>query len=102
MPEETSRSLNHYAVFAFAYLKWADWRQGATRREFQRQMRPDATSTGVVGDRIALARGKGISVDAMHELNRNEVERLISKAERMGPSSLTQTERDFLDRMSVR
>ena len=90
------------AVFAFAYLKWADWRQGASRREFQRQMRPDATSTGVVGDRIALARWKGISLQAMHELNRGEVERLIAKAERSGPASLSQSERDFLDRMSVR
>ena len=90
------------AVFAFVYLKVADWRQGASRREFQRQLRPDATTTGIVGDRIALARWKGISVDAMHELNRAEVERLITKAEHTGPSSLSQAERDFLDRMSVR
>jgi membrane associated rhomboid family serine protease len=90
------------AVFAFAYLKWTDWRQGASRREFQRQMRPDGTVTGLVGDRIALARWKGISIDSMHELNRGEVERLIAKAERSGPSSLSQAERDFLDRMSVR
>ena len=90
------------AVFAFLYLKWADWRQGAAKREFKRQMRPDATSSGIVGDRVALARWKGISIASMHELNRGEVERLIAKAERMGPSSLTQSERDFLDRMSVR
>lgn len=90
------------AVFAFLYLKWADWRQGASRREFQRALRPDATTAGVVGDRIALARWKGISVDSLHELNRSEVERLVTKAERNGPSSLTQAERDFLDRMSVR
>ncbi len=90
------------AAFAFLYLKWADWRQGTARREFQRQMRPDATTTGLVGDRIALARWKGITLDSMHELNRGEVERLVAKAERSGPSSLTQAERDFLDRMSVR
>ncbi|MGE0158292.1 MAG: rhomboid family intramembrane serine protease [Gemmatimonadales bacterium] len=90
------------AVFAFAYLRLASWRQGATRREFQRQLRPDATAAGIVGDRMALARWKGISVEAMHELNRGEVERLIAKAERLGPSSLSQAERDFLDRMSVR
>jgi membrane associated rhomboid family serine protease len=90
------------AVFAFAYLKWADWRQGASKREFQRQMRPDATAPGIVGDRIALARWKGISIESMHELNRGEVERLLAKAERSGPSSLSQSERDFLDRMSVR
>jgi membrane associated rhomboid family serine protease len=103
----TGRGIAHFAhlggaVFAFAYLKWADWRQGASKREFQRQMRPDATARGVVGDRIALARWKGISIESMHELNRGEVERLLAKAERSGPSSLSQSERDFLDRMSVR
>ena len=90
------------AVFAFLYIKWADWRQGSAKREFHRQMRPDATSTGIVGDRVALARWKGIPIASMHELNRGEVERLVAKAERTGPSSLTQSERDFLDRMSVR
>jgi hypothetical protein len=90
------------AAFAFAYLKWADWRLGAAKREFQRQMRPDATAKGVVGDRVALARWKGISVASMHELNRGEVERLLAKAEHTGPASLTQSERDFLDRMSVK
>jgi membrane associated rhomboid family serine protease len=89
------------AAFAFLYLKWADWRLGSAKREFQRQLRPDATSRGIVGDRIALARWKGISVSSMHELNRGEVERLLAKAERTGPASLTQTERDFLDRMSM-
>jgi membrane associated rhomboid family serine protease len=90
------------AAFAFAYLKWADWRRGAAKREFDRQMRPDATARGIVGDRIALARWRGIALGSMHELNRGEVERLLAKAERSGPSSLTQSERDFMDRMSVR
>jgi membrane associated rhomboid family serine protease len=90
------------AAFAFAYLKWAEWRMGSAKREFQRQMRPDATARGAVGDRVALARWKGISVESMHELNRGEVERLLAKAERSGPASLTQSERDFLDRMSVK
>jgi membrane associated rhomboid family serine protease len=103
----TFRGIAHFAhlggaVFAYLYLKWADWRQGASRREFQRALRPDATTSGIVGDRVALARWKGISVESMHELNRSEVERLVAKAERSGPSSLSQAERDFLDRMSVR
>jgi hypothetical protein len=38
----------------------------------------------------------------MHELNRGEVERLLAKAEQGGPASLSQSERDFLDRMSVK
>jgi membrane associated rhomboid family serine protease len=88
-------------AFAFAFLKWWEWRKGAGKRQFQRQMTPDATSRGIVGDRVALARWKGISVESLHELNRGEVERLITKAERDGPSSLTRSEREFLDRMSV-
>jgi membrane associated rhomboid family serine protease len=87
-------------AFAFAYLKWWDWRKGAAKRAFQTKMKPDASPRGVTGERIALARWKGISVESLHELNRGEVERLISKVERDGASSLTQSERDFLDRMS--
>ena len=90
------------AAFAFVFLKWWEWRMGASKRDFQRQLRPDATGKGLVGDRVALARWKGISVESLHELNRGEVERLLAKAERDGPASLTQSERDFMDRMSVR
>jgi membrane associated rhomboid family serine protease len=89
-------------AFAFAFLRWWEWRKGVAKRAFQRKMAPEASVTGLVGDRVALARWKGISVDGLHELNRGEVERLISKAERDGPGSLTRSERDFLDRMSVR
>jgi hypothetical protein len=87
-------------VFAFAFLRWWEWRKGAGKRAFQRQMTPDASPRGLGGDRVALARWKGISVESLHELNRGEVERLIAKVERDGGASLTQSERDFLDRMS--
>jgi membrane associated rhomboid family serine protease len=89
-------------AFAFVFLKWWDWRKGAAKRAFQRQMKPDASPRGVSGDRLALARWKGIAVDSLHELNRGEVQRLIAKVERDGTASLTQSERDFLDRMSLR
>jgi rhomboid family protein len=87
-------------AFAFGFLKWWDWQQGSARRAFQRKMTPDATSSGFAGDRLALARWKGISVGSLHELNRGEVVRLLGKAEREGPASLTRPERDFMDRMS--
>ena len=57
--------------------------------------------TGVVGDRRAAARWKGISLESLHELNRDEVERLLEKVEQKGVGSLTQPERQFLDRMSA-
>jgi len=87
-------------AFAFLYLRWWDWRKDAAKRAFQTKMKPGASPRGISGDRIAVARWKGISVDALHELNRGEVERLMAKVDRDGAGSLTQSERDFLDRMS--
>lgn len=87
-------------VFAFVFLKWWDWRVGFAKREFQKKMKVDSTSPGVMGDRMALARWQGISVDSLHELNRGEVERLLTKVQREGTGSLSTSERDFLDRMS--
>lgn len=87
-------------VVAFVFLKWWNWRVGFAKREFQKKMRVGSTTPGVVGDRVALARWKGISVESLHELNRGEVERLLAKVQREGAGSLSTSERDFLDRMS--
>jgi membrane associated rhomboid family serine protease len=92
--------LGGFAV-AFVFLRWWDWRIGSAKRAFQKQMRPETTVMPLTRDKVSLARWKGISVDALHELNRGEVERLIAKAERLGASSLTPPERDFLNRMST-
>lgn len=85
-------------AFAFAYLKWADWRRGASQRAFRRAMAPQ--STAGVSDRIAVARWKGISTENLHEINREEVVRLMAKIEQQGSRELTDAEREFLDRMS--
>jgi membrane associated rhomboid family serine protease len=89
-------------VFAFGFLRWWNWRVGFAKREFQKKLKPDATPAGLMGDRVALQRWQGISVHSLHELNRGEVERLLAKVQRDGPSSLSTSERDFLDRMSRR
>jgi membrane associated rhomboid family serine protease len=86
--------------FAFGYLKWSEWRKGAGRRAFQKAMSP--APSGLGGDRTAVARWRGISVEGLHEINREEVVRLLAKVETSGPPSLTQAERDFLERMSSR
>jgi hypothetical protein len=39
-------------------------------------------------------------VEALHELNREEVERLLGKIKESGAGSLTPAEREFLDRMA--
>lgn len=87
-------------VIAFVFLRWWDWHVGSAKRAFQKKMRVEPSGVGIMGDRVSLARWKGISVESLHELNRGEVMRLIDKAERQGTASLTPPERDFLDRMA--
>jgi len=87
-------------VVAFVFLKWWNWRVGFAKREFQKKLRPTVASAGVMSDRVALQRWKGISVGSLHELNRGEVERLLAKVQSEGAASLSPSERDFLDRMS--
>ena len=89
------------AAAGFAFIKWWEWRRGASKRDFQSKMRPDSSSGGFVGDRVALARWKGISTDGMHSLNREEVERLVAKAVAEGPGELSAGEREYLDRMAA-
>ncbi len=84
----------------FLYLKWSDWRIGAGRREFQRAM--DPRPSVVTSDRSSLDRWRTIQVNDLHELNRDEVRRLVSKAEQGGVKSLSEGERQFLDRMAGR
>jgi membrane associated rhomboid family serine protease len=98
-----SSGVAHFAhlggvAFAFGYVKWLDWRRGAGRRAFQAAQKP-ATPAG--SDRMALLRWRGISTAGLHQLNREEVERLLAKAEAGGATSLTQAEREFLDRMAA-
>ena len=88
-------------AFAFAFIRWREWKRGAGKRAFQNSLHPDATPTGAVGDRMAAARWKGISLDGLHELNRDEVERLLQKVEAKGAGGLTPPERQFLDRRSA-
>ncbi|MDH3270063.1 MAG: rhomboid family intramembrane serine protease [Gemmatimonadota bacterium] len=90
------------AVVGFLFLKWLEWRRGSAKRGFQTKLKPEKTNRGFVGDRNAMARWKGISVNALHELNREEVERLLDKVKADGPSSLSESEREFLDRMATR
>lgn len=90
------------AVVGFLFLKWWQRKRGEAKRKFQKQMRPDASPGGFVGDRVAVARWKGISVESLHELNREEVQRLLGKVKADGPGSLSASEREFLDRMAAR
>lgn len=104
-PSGASRTA-HFAhlgglAFGLVFLKWWDWKKGAAKRSFQKKMaQPQPRAPGVVGDRMAVSRWKGIRLDGLHELNREEVERLLGKVKDQGAASLTAAEREFLDRMA--
>jgi membrane associated rhomboid family serine protease len=82
----------------FLFLKLLARNAGAER--FKRQMRPAAprleTSSG------ALDRWKKIKRDQLHEINREELDRVLDKISAAGIGSLTSGEREFLDRFSAR
>ena len=88
-------------AFAFVFIKWWEWRKGAAKRAFDKKLHPEASPTGIMGDRLATARWKGIVLDSLHELNRGEVVRLLAKVESEGAGNLSPSERQFLDRMSA-
>ena len=78
-----------------------EWHKGAAKRAFDKKLHSDASPKGMVGDRLATARWKGIALDSLHELNRGEVVRLLAKVESEGAGNLRPSERQFLDRMSA-
>jgi hypothetical protein len=84
-------------AFAFVFLKWWEWRKGADRRDWQRKVAPKASG---LSDRSSVTRWKKIPLEGLHEINREEVERLQTKVGTDGARGLTQAEREFLDRMS--
>lgn len=81
----------------FLYLKWLEWRSPA--RRFRERAAPAAKpSADPAAD---VRRWQAIVVEGIHPLNREEVERLLAKADAHGTKSLTPDERAFLDRLSA-
>ncbi|HEX9887612.1 MAG TPA: rhomboid family intramembrane serine protease [Longimicrobiales bacterium] len=107
----SSSGIAHFAhlgglAFGFAYLRFRTWRQGAGKREFQRKLEAGTGGGSVaraplVGDRIAVQRWQAIDVEGLHELNREEVIHLLDKVKTVGIKGLTQSERQFLDRIAT-
>lgn len=85
-------------VGGFVFLKLVQRGSGSER--FKRQVQAPAprleTTTG------ALDRWKKIKRDTLHEVNRDELDRILDKISASGISSLTPGEREFLDRFSAR
>ena len=74
------------------------WERQRQRRVVKQPARPRKVS--IVVDLESLERWKSIPRERLHEINREEVEKLVRKANKLGAKSLTADERDFLDRMS--
>lgn len=87
-------------VGGFLYLKLMEWRSPA------RQFRSRATGTAprvpvvIASESADLERWATIPRDELHEVNRDEVDRLFSKIKAGGIRSLTPEERASLDRFS--
>ena len=87
-------------IGGYLYLKAMEWRSPA------RQFRSRATGTAVrapvviASDSADMKRWATIPRDELHEVNRDEVDRLFSKIQAGGVRSLTPEERASLDRFS--
>ncbi len=81
----------------YLYLKVRERRSPAAR--FRKQAQTPAEASG--GSASDMARWHRIDRDAMHPLNRDEVDRLMKKIKSMGLGSLTSEERSFLNRFST-
>lgn len=94
----------HLGGFAagYAYLRWR-------KRHYLKQWNPIPTPKAELAkaarradDKEAVKRWKAIRLDDLHELNRDEVERLLKKLKDGGTGSLTPDERAMLDRFATR
>jgi membrane associated rhomboid family serine protease len=88
-------------VFGYAFLRWR-------RRRYFAQWQPIPTPKAELAkaaprgdDADAMRRWRSIRVEGLHELNREEVERLLAKAEEGGAASLSPDERAMLDRFAT-
>ncbi len=87
-------------IGGFLYLKIMEWRSPA--RQFRSRATGTATRAPVIiaSDSADLERWATIPRDELHEVNRDEVDRLFSKIKSGGIRSLTPEERASLDRFS--
>lgn len=92
----------HLGGFAggWLFLRWRR-RRRVPRRIVEAAGSEHRPGTGS-GDWESRRAWESIPLDRLHELNRDEVEKLLEKVRDRGVRSLSQDERDFLDRMARR
>lgn len=84
----------------FSFIRWRDWKRGSAKRDFQKKLDVGGGG-GLMQDRAALARWEMIDVSSLHELNREEVVMLLALARKDGVKSLSHSQRQFMERMSL-
>ncbi len=81
----------------YLYLKWMEYRSPA--RRFKAKLEAPVSRNPAV-QKADLKRWERIRRDQMHEVNRDELDRLLEKIKTSGIGSLTPDERAFLDRFT--
>jgi membrane associated rhomboid family serine protease len=76
----------------YLFLRFREWRLPA--RQYQQQFAPPPVT------RDSLERWRKIDRSTLHEVNRAELDRIMSKIDAKGSQSLLDSERAFLDRFS--
>lgn len=90
----------HLGGFVGGYIFLKLMQRNAGNERFRRQMQPPAPTLETTAG--ALDRWKRIKRDGLHEVNRDELDRILDKIGASGIASLTSGEREFLDRFSAR
>lgn len=75
-------------VGAYIYLKWIE--RNAPSKKWQ------AKVAGPAPNKVAMGNWREVNLERVHEVNRDEVSRILAKIESNGESSLTSQERVFL------
>lgn len=90
----------HLGGFVGGYIFLKLMQRNAGNERFRRQMQPPAPKLETTAG--AMDRWKRIKRDGLHEVNRDELDRILDKIGASGIASLTTGEREFLDRFSAR
>jgi membrane associated rhomboid family serine protease len=90
----------HLGGFVGGYIFLKMLQRNAGNERFRRQVQPPAPRLETTAS--AMDRWKRIKRDALHEVNRDELDRILDKISASGIASLTPGEREFLDRFSAR
>lgn len=89
-------------AFGYAYLRWRKRKHFQQWKPMETPKAQEEKAAKKTGEREARRRWSSIRVEDLHELNRDEVERLLNKVEEEGAGSLTKEERAVLDRFAAK